>query len=168
MRSWQTPSGQPNPDNLSFYGNRFDPRPERVVTRGEWIAVEIMTRLNSSPEASDGEVALWINGELVGHYGPGTVRGYWQRDQFRTDPSNWQSEPFEGFRWRRDMQLQINALKLENYMSRDAYKWTEDFLKQVPGVVANTQQGTVWFDHFVVATEYIGPLAPVGFKGHGD
>jgi len=161
MRSWQTPwgaaiPGQPNP----YYGNGFYPHPPVVVPRDEWICVEIMVKLNSSPTAADGAVALWINGKLVSHFGPGTVTGYWEREAFRTDPTNARSRPFEGFRWRLDDQVLINSIKLESYVTETSYQQTEQYNAEHPEDQVNIEQGVVWFDHLVVATEYIGPLWP--------
>ena len=36
-----------------------------------------------------------------------------------------------------------------------------------PGFAVDTQQATVWFDHIVIATSYIGPLTPVA-RGRAD
>lgn len=165
MRSWQSVSGLADPKNPSYFGNGFYPEPALPIPRGEWISVEIMTKLNASPDTLDGEIALWIDGRLVAHYGPGTVMGYWVRDQFRTDPANRQSRPFSGFRWRNRADLLINTVKLENYLEDRAYVWAEEWLQDHPETVVNTERSAVWFDHFVVATEYIGPLVGVGNEG---
>lgn len=165
MRSWQSVLGIADPSNPSYYGNGFYPDPAVPIPRDEWVCVEIMTKLNSGPDALDGEIALWIDGRLVGHYGPGTVQGYWVRDQFRTDPANSQSRPFEGFRFRNRDDLLINTVKLENYLEERAYVWAEEWLRDHPDTHVNLTESTVWFDHFVVATEYIGPLAPAGGGG---
>lgn len=156
MRSWQTPWGDANPQNPSYYGNVFSPHPTVTIPRGEWICVEIMVVLNSSPEHSDGEIALWIDGKLVAHYGPGTVAGQWVRDTFRIDGTSRQQ--FEGFRWRLDMNNQINLIKLENYVTDNPYASAEAYLKSNPDALVSTKSATVWFDHLVAATEYIGPI----------
>jgi hypothetical protein len=161
MRSWQTVRGEPDPANPSFYGNGFYPDPVVIIPRGEWICVEVMVKMNCTPESFDGEVALWIDGELVAHYSPGSLLGYWVRDQFRTDKEQFQSRPFEGFRWLQDMQLRINTVKLESYVTEASFKLTDAFLREHPDAKVNSEVATVWFDHFVVATEYIGPFDEV-------
>jgi len=53
-------------------------------------------------------------------------------------------EPFEGFRWRTDEALKVNFVWAYLYIT-----------KSPPG-----HESKVWFDHIVVAKEYIGPLRP--------
>lgn len=166
MRSWQTPWGDADPTNPSYYGNTFHPRPPVPIPREAWICVEIMAKVNSTPEVSDGELALWIDGRLVAHYAPGSIAGYWVRDAFRTDPTNMQSRPFTGFRWRNDTRTKLRTVKLENYLEDRAYEWTEAYLREHLGVMANTKEAIVWFDHLVVATEYIGPMGASASETH--
>jgi hypothetical protein len=158
MRSWQTvegkPDGRPNP----YYGNSFLPEEPFVIPRDQWISVEFMVILNTSPEAMDGEVALWIDGEPVVHFAPGTPMGYWRNDSFRNDPSHANAVPFEGFRWRHDMDVKINVLRLQHYISGTSFDRTQEYSDNNPGYLINTKQATVWFDNVVMATEYIGPV----------
>lgn len=158
MRSWQTeegvPDGRPNP----YYGNTIQPEDPCKIPRGKWICVEFMVKLNSSSEAHDGELALWIDGKPVLHLAPGTPRGYWSRDQFRNDPEHPSAEIFDGFRWRTDNDVKINVLRLQHYVSGTAFGNSERYANENPGYLINTQQATVWFDHVVMATEYIGPI----------
>lgn len=161
MRSWQTeagvPDGRPNP----YYGNTYPPPdPGVTVPRGEWIAVEIMFKLNSDPDSHDGEIALWIDGDLVAHFAPGFPDGRHIRDQFWNDPEHRLAEAFEGFRWRRDMDVKINVLRLQHYVSGGSFNRTANYAANNPDFRVNTQQATVWFDHVVLASEYIGPLTP--------
>jgi hypothetical protein len=158
MRSWQSEDGHAVNDNgKAFYGNNFEPAKPVPVRRGEWTCVEIMVKLNSSPDSYDGEQAVWIDGKLAGRFAKGTMRGKWVRDMFRVDPAG---EPFEGFRWRTDMRVKINKLWLSHYVSNEsAFPRTEKYAAAHPEVTVDTQRQTVWFDHIVVATDYIGPLA---------
>ncbi len=162
MRSWETPEGLPNnpPDGTgrSFYGNYFGPIKHYVVPRDEWTCVEFTVKLNSDVAKSDGGQAFWINGELAGNFMPGAVAGYRMRDTFRNDPTDERSKSFEGIRWRTDPRVEVNKLWLLYYMSEGAFKGTEEQAQKL-NVPVNTQQNNVWFDHLVVAKEYIGPLA---------
>ncbi len=138
-----------SPDNRSW-GHDFINDPALKVERGKWVCVELMMKMNDPPSAGNGEQALWIdgqswtkNGQLVSHLGPGLPRGKWVWDSFLPDS---QGEPFNGFRWRRTEKLNLNFLWLLLYIT-DA----------PPGHVSK-----VWFDHIVVAQEYIGPIRPAG------
>ncbi len=152
MRSFQNEDGS----GTVFYGNEFTPAKPVPAERGRWIAVEVMVKMNSSPEASDGEQAFWIDGRLAGHFGPGTMKGRWSRALFRRDENG---ESFEGFRWRDDERVSINKLWLSHYVSEAAFKRTDAWVAGNPEAKVNTTSATVWFDDLVVATEYIGPLA---------
>ena len=149
MRSWQGPGG------TSFYPDMFEPNSRVAVRRDRWVCVEVMVKMNSSPEKSDGEQAAWIDGKLISHYAPGTVRGYWHRDKFLLDDN--QGEPFEGFRWRKDARLKWNRLLLLHYVSERTFKKTDAYASEHPETTINTRIATVWFDDIVVATQYIGP-----------
>jgi len=99
---------------------------------------------------------MWIDGRLVAHFAPGVSVGYWLRDVFRSDAVR--GKPFEGLRWRHDMRVNINKVKLENYVSESAFERSEAYARSHPDFLINTQQSTVWFDHVVVSTEYVGPI----------
>lgn len=118
------------------------------VPRGEWICVETMVRLNEPVDASNGEQAFWIdgrlfvrNGQVASHFGPGFPRGEWTGGWWRTDHESESS--FSGFRWRSTEALKINFL------------WMQVYNPQTP----EGETTRVWFDHIVVAKEYIGPIS---------
>ena len=152
MRSWQNPDGT----GTSFYGNDFQPKEPVAVPRDQWIPVEIMVKMNSSPEEHDGEQAFWIDGKLAARFAPGSVTGYWLRDIFRIDQEK--GQPFEGFRWRQDMRLNVNKLWLSHYVSETAFERSGKYATGHPDFKVNTQTNTVWFDDLVVSAEYIGPI----------
>jgi hypothetical protein len=158
MRSWQTPEGKPDGRPNPYYGNSFRPENPVVIPRDKWISVEFMLKMNTSPEAMDGEVALWIDGEPVVHFAPGIPKGYWRNDSFRNDPDHADAGPFEGFRWRHDMDVKINVLRLQHYIG--GFAGTQAYSDNNPGFLINTEQATVWFDNVVMAKEYIGPVRP--------
>lgn len=161
MHSWQTEGGESNGKPNPYYGNRFATAVPEPIKRGEWICIEWSVKLNSAPDTSDGSQRFWVDGKLVGEWGPGTPEGYWMRENFRIRPDQADKQkPFGGFRWRSDPAVKINILKLENYVNEGAFKGTEGYAKEHPDYPLDTERTTVWFDHLVVATTYIGPMAP--------
>jgi hypothetical protein len=147
MKSYRGPTG-----NI-FYGNAFLPETREQVPRGEWQCVELMLKANSAPERHDGEQAFWVDGRLAGRWAPGEPNGRWEKDNYLIDEGG---RPFEGFRWRLRDDLKINTFWLLYYM-RGVFDRRSQFVppKDVP---YNADMGRVWFDHVVVATEYIGPI----------
>lgn len=90
MRSWQNPDGT----GTSFYGNDFEPNEPVQVPRDRWISVEFMVKMNSGPDAYDGEQAFWIDGKLTGRFLRGFKTGRWFKADFVQDPAG---QPFEGY-----------------------------------------------------------------------
>jgi hypothetical protein len=148
-----------SPPRGQTWGNSFIRAPGLKVRKGRWQCIELMVQVNRVGE-SNGELALWIDGELVSHLGKGFPKGKWvfdkftpaadgegvrwnqakgDREYFTTAPGG---DPFEGFRFRTNPKLNINFLWLYLYLTEGT-----------PGKV-----NRVWFDDVVVATEYIGPL----------
>jgi hypothetical protein len=148
-----------SPPRGQTWGNSFMPAPKTKVARGRWICAETMIKLNNIDQR-DGELALWIDGKLLGQLGPGFPNGRWIFDKFQPGeggPSiRWNDaigdreefvvpqggEPFEGFRWRTDERLKLNFL------------WLLVYITDAP----QEHVSNIWFDDIVVATEYIGPL----------
>ncbi len=149
MRSWQGPKG------TSFYGNAFAPAEPEPAPRGKWQCVEFMVKANTSPETHDGEQAFWIDGRLVGRWAPGTPVGRWVKDRFLVGDG----EPFEGFQWRTADEVKINTFWLLYYMA-SVFKDTNQMTPKVDVGPYNRDVGRIWFDHVVLATEYIGPITP--------
>lgn len=158
MRSWQTyegkPDGRPNP----YYGNVFQPQKPAVAARGEWMSVEFMVKLNTSPEEKDGELAFWIDGEKMTHFAPGNPKGYWRSGGFRNDPNHPDAKPFDGFRWRHDMDVKVNVLRLQHYMSDRTFANSQAYADKNPNHLIDAKQTIVCFDNVVMAKEYIGPI----------
>ena len=132
----------------NYWGNDFINDPDLEVEMGTWICHELMMKMNDPVTEPNGEMALWINGQLrfkdgqcISYLGEGYPNGEWVWDSFIPDPGG---EPFGGFRWRSDVDLNINFLWLLTYITQaDA------------GHVSR-----IWFDQVVVADEYIGPINP--------
>ncbi len=64
MNMRQGPTGK-------YYGNYFTSASPKKVEQGKWTCVEFMIKLNSPADESNGEQALWINGEKIIHFGKG-------------------------------------------------------------------------------------------------
>ena len=151
-----------SPPRGQTWGNSFIRDRSLKIEKGKWICVEQMIQMNDVGK-SNGEQALWIDGKLVSHLGEGFPRGLWAYDKFTPgkggDGIRWSREkngperfkvpeggaPFEGFRWRTVPELNVNCVWL--------YLYTEK---------AAGHRIKVWFDNVVVATNYIGPIQPVG------
>jgi hypothetical protein len=132
MKSWNGGS--------SCYGNTMvnGSTTAQNVAWDQWICVEIMVKLNNPVTAYNGELRIWQNGIEVGYWGPGFPNGYWTKGSWfnnTTDPA------FQGFRWRTDANLNINWLRFEFYHDDP-----------------NAPSSYIKFDHFVMATKYIGPI----------
>ena len=148
MRSWQTPHGASDGRRNAYYGNGFNPDNQRkFVGRGKWICLEYMVKLNTIGK-HDGEQAFWIDGKKVGHWGPGFPIGSWMRATFHTSGFwNKDPKPFEGFSWRSHEMLKINKASLQWYLSDRTWKQMK------------VDENIVYFDNFVIAKNYVGPVA---------
>jgi hypothetical protein len=135
-----------------YWGNGLRPARPAPVPRGRWQCVEMMLRLNSSPEARDGELALWLDGRPAARFAKGVRRGPWTGMGFRLAEEG--GEPFEGFRWRTSRELSINFFWLLHYVTENAARQNR--------VAKPNPVHRVWFDNIVVATEYVGPVSPRG------
>ncbi len=133
-----------------YWGNGLHPVQPPLVPRERWQCVELMLKLNSAPELSDGELALWLDGKLTGHFAKGVARGDWTGMGFSLLEQG--GVPFEGFRWRNSRELKINFFWLLHYVTENAARQNR---VQKPNTV-----NRVWFDNIVAATEYIGPIEP--------
>ena len=147
MHSWQTPHGASDGRKNAYYGNNFRPDEQRkFVGRDKWICLEWMVKLNTIGKR-DGEQALWVDGKKVGHWGPGYPVGSWMRETFHTSGFwNKNPKPFEGFSWRTHPMLKANKSSLQWYLSDRTWKQMK------------VDENIVYFDNYVIAKKYIGPL----------
>ena len=120
------------------YGNPTAPTAP-VDDLDQWMCVEVMIKLNNPVSAYNGELAIWQNGVLIGHWGPGFPNGHWLKDRWYNNPSD---PPFPGFRWRTDAPLNINWIWFEFYHDNP-----------------NAPSSYIKFDHAVMAKKYIGPIS---------
>lgn len=104
----------------------------------QWICIEIMIKLNNPVTAFNGELKIWQDGLVIGHWGPGFPNGHWARDSWINDPKD---PPFKGFRWRSDASLNINWLWFEFYHDNPI-----------------APSSYIVFDNLVMARKYIGPI----------
>jgi hypothetical protein len=130
------------------WGNAITPPRRQVTPAGRWQCVELMIKLNE-PGQHDGELALWLDGEPVLHAKKGTPRGPWTGMGFEVLEKG--GEPFEGFRFRTTDELKVNFVWLLHYVTETNQRRNR--------VDDPERDNPVWFDHVVVATEYIGPVA---------
>jgi hypothetical protein len=123
------------------YGNDFvngSPTAQQLKW-DEWMCVELMIKLNNPVTAYNGELKVWQDGKLVGHWGPGFPCGYWDADSWINDPAH---AGFEGFRWRTDPKLNINHI------------WIEFYDDTTPAGDSHH----IKFSNLVIARKYIGPI----------
>ncbi len=129
----------PNTGVGYYWGNEF--LPLSTISMTDWNCVEVMVKMNKPVSDNNGELALWINGVKIIHLGKGFPNGSW-KDQIFTENSN--GTPFDGMQWRSDPALLFNYIWMKNYSTNND---------------TNTAPNDVWYDHLVVAKEYIGPIA---------
>ncbi|MES2590043.1 MAG: T9SS type A sorting domain-containing protein [Bacteroidota bacterium] len=121
-----------------YFGNEFiSPSSNGSLTMDVWNCIEVMIKMNN-PTNSTGELKLWINGQLVGHYGQGFPNGTWNQATFVEGVG----APFDGFRFRSNPAVVFNYIWLKNYSTNNT----------------STANNDVLYDHVVVAKDYIGPI----------
>ncbi len=131
-----------------YWGNAISPETPLLVPRARWQCVEVMLKLNSAPDQTDGELALWLDGEKAMHIAKGTPRGPWSGMGFKLPKDG--GTPFEGFHWRTSDELKLNFFWLLHYVT--------DLAPRQNKVTNPNRINRVWFDDIVVATEYVGPI----------
>jgi len=83
-----------------YWGNFFDPPKQEPIQPGRWYCIEAMLKANSTPEASDGEQAFWVDGAKVGE--------------------------FKGIRWRTSDALKVNTFWLLYYITDQSARHNND------------------------------------------
>jgi hypothetical protein len=141
-----------------YYGNKFVGDINLRYTREKWTCVEYMVKLNTPVTASNGELKLWIDGELVAYLGQGFPSGKWlhetflplgssgydyNQNKFSYSMNQVQIVPFDGFRWRKTNDLKLNIMSIQYYVTKDPAGF----------------EGKIRYDNVVLATEYIGPIS---------
>ena len=134
---WMGMGGNPGDD--SYWGNTFLGDVHYQVPDQEWMAVEFRIAVNDPVDSSNGEMTLWIDGEEIVDLREGSPEGEWLWDTFYPGGGD---EPFQGFQWRNDPDLDLSFVWLHHYVTQH-----ED-----------GEASRMWFNDVVVATEYIGPI----------
>jgi hypothetical protein len=129
---------RPSPTG-DYWGNTFIQNSSIGVRTNQWMCVEVLAKMNNPVSASNGELALWIDGTQIIHLREGNPRGRWNFNMFFPDPTG---TGFEGFQWRNVSQLNLNWIWLLYYTTGNPQGFV----------------GKVWFDHVVLAKKYIGPI----------
>jgi hypothetical protein len=140
-------SNDTNPETgLGYYwGNGLiNNNPLANIDMNGWVCIEVMIKLNNPVSGSTGELALWINGVKVSHFGYNFPNGMWNWSDFTEGAGT----PFEGFQWRNNSVLKFNYIWLKNFSTYDSTGHIND----------------MYIDHVVVAKSYIGPIYtnPIG------
>ena len=130
-----------------YWGNGLWPEGNPGPEPGHWQCVEVMLKCNQVGK-SDGELALWLDGQLATHIRPGTKIGPWTGEGFEVRPDG--AQAFEGFRWRSVPDLAVSYFRLSHYVTADSYRANQ--------VAHPPKLNRVWFDDLVIATDYIGPV----------
>jgi len=89
-----------------YWGNSFAPESPVRVVRDKWVCVEVMLKANASPDKSDGEQALWIDGKQVGHW--------------------------KNIRWRKSNDLKVNGVWMLYYITDTAWRQNRNRVKDKP------------------------------------
>jgi hypothetical protein len=134
-----------------YWGNGIWPAQPVEPSKGAWQCVEIMLKCNEVG-STDGELALWLDGQLVAHIGPGTRRGPWTGEGFHVREEGEEGEAFQGFQWRTVPELAVSYFRLSHFVTADSYRANK--------VTDPPPLNRVWFDDLVLAKEYIGPITP--------
>ena len=99
-----------------YWGNGLHPVNPQQVPRNRWQCIEAMIKLNTVPDKSDGELALWLDGKPVAHFLKDARRGHWSGMGF--DLVKQGGVPFEGFRFRTHDRLEDQLLLVTTLCDR--------------------------------------------------
>jgi hypothetical protein len=140
-----------------YYGNVFEPPGQQAFPRDRWFCIEIHAKA-STPGASDGELAFWIDDRRVGEYRPGTPEGTWLRAQFHTGGCTFSActppQPFAGFDFRSSSEVRFKSIILDAYYERTSSANKRQELERRGLTLSDAQ--TILYDDVVAATERIG------------
>ncbi|HEX7671700.1 MAG TPA: hypothetical protein VF395_19035 [Polyangiaceae bacterium] len=145
MRSWMdVPTG-----TTAYYGNSFVHEPS-LTAKATWQCIELHIRLNPDPAtAAGGELAVWVNDQLVAQFTDTAPVGYWVKDKFcpgaATGTECTQYKPQTptlvalDLRYRSTEGLKLNVFWPQNY-------------------ITDTGSGSVFYDDMVLAKSRVGCL----------
>jgi len=140
-----------------YYGNTFRPPDQTGFPRDQWFCIEIAGKTNTLG-SSDGELAFWIDDQLIDEYKPGHPIGTWLRDHFYTGGCEYSAcgppGPFEGFDFRSSNEVRFKRVFLDAYYERGSFASKKAALEAMGLTVSDEQ--TIYYDDVIVATERIG------------
>ena len=141
-----------------YYGNVFHPSGQSPFPRDQWVCIEVKAKANTVGQ-SDGELALWVDDQLVEHYRPGGPRGSWLRAKFFSEGDCHYSAcpepaPFEGFDFRSSDPVRFGQLFLDAYNELASFRSKLQYLRD-QGLTPSATQ-TILYDDVVAATRRIG------------
>jgi len=140
-----------------YYGNVFRPPNQAPFPRDAWFCIEVMAKANTVGQ-SDGELAFWVDGQIVGEYREGHPEGTWLRDKFHTGGCSYSActdpVPFEGFDFCSSDDVRFKQVFLDAYYERGSFQNKKEAL-EAKGLKVSDEQ-TIYYDDVVVATERIG------------
>jgi hypothetical protein len=140
-----------------YYGNTFRPPDQTAFVRDQWFCVEIGGKTNTLG-SFDGELAFWVDDQLIDEYKTGHPIGTWLRDSFHTGGCEFSAceppEPFEGFDFRTSAEVRFKRIFLDAYYQRNTFENKKAALEAMGLTVSDEQ--TIYYDDVVVATERIG------------
>lgn len=141
----------------NYYGNVFRPPSQTPFVRDRWLCIEIMAQANAVG-SSDGELAFWIDDQLVDSYRRGHPSGTWLRSTFHTGGCDFSAceapGPFEGFDFRSSDEVRFKRIFMDAYNQRGSFADKKAAL-EAKGLTVSDEQ-TIYYDDVVVATERIG------------
>jgi hypothetical protein len=131
-----------HPDGTgTYWGENQFVGPGGRITTNEWHCVEYMIKLNDPVTRRNGELAVWVDGQQLIHFGEGFPKGIQTNGIWKPDANG---TPYPGFQWRDDPGLGLSWVWL---------------LNDPPGEYPGSPSGKIWVDDLVIASEYIGPIA---------
>ncbi len=140
-----------------YYGNTFRPPEQTPFPRDTWFCIEMMGKANTVGQP-DGQLAFWVNDQLIGDYREGYPDGTWLRDSFHTGGCTYSActppVPFEGFDFRTSDDVRFKLVVLDAYYERGTFASKKAALEE-KGLTVSDEQ-TIYYDDVVVATERIG------------
>jgi hypothetical protein len=140
-----------------YYGNVFRPPQQTPYPRDQWVCIEMFGKANTVG-MMDGELAFYVNDQLVEHYRTGNPIGTWLRAQFHTGGCEFSActepVPFEGFDFRTSTEVGFKSVFLDAYYQQDSSAAKRAVLES-RGLTVSDEQ-TIYYDDVVVATERIG------------
>jgi hypothetical protein len=144
MRSWMAvPSG-----DTAYYGNGLVHRNGFTIDEGQWVCLEVHVKVNPGASSGAGAVLeVWKNDLLVQRFDDAGPLGYWIRDKFCPPGADGQectdypapADTILDLQLRSTLDLKLNAF------------WPQNYITEGP-------DGSVQYDHMVVATRYVGCL----------